>query len=681
MAGRSAEGAEGAGTSTSRSPRQSAIAALRALTPAAIVAVLGLQGLRYVQERDQAVALWLVAAQSLPLVWRSKRPTLVLGVTASAATVQLLLGLPATNATLGQVVATTTVVSRARWPRSWLPPAAVMVVNTAAALWGQPLDLTRHVVVTVTSLVLAWAIGDAGGRRAAVTAAIQGELAVREQNSGLRAQVKATEEQLRIAHELHQLVGEALDGIVVHAGAARLRSDLATVNRELATIEAIGRDVLAKLDRFLGLLRRSRDAPSADEPGWTLPVLRAQGRRLPKAVGPWVEVGALGGPVTVLFVLACIENFAVAESAAPSEPWVLLLTCAATLPLLLRRRWPRFVVVIVAGASAAQLMISMPVGNGVLAVPVAAHAVAVHAGWPSAVRFGFGSTAVLAALQARSSVVDAVEVGVIVAVAVGGAVYIGDATRMAREHDASLLSRLAAVEEQGRLQEQAAVATQREKAARDLHDSIGHTMSLIVVQAGAGRMIAGAGGAGAADQVLDTLMAVEQAARDALRRLDHMLSVRERMPRRTPAQELPESLAALAAHLQAAGTPIELWLDDLPDVPPATHETIFHLVQEALTNVIKHAPGASVTVHVAREGGHLSVRVQNTEGTVVVDPLPSGSRGLAGMRERVALLGGRLVAGPDQRGGFAVEALLPLKATSASKRHSPRSARVGTFVL
>jgi signal transduction histidine kinase len=393
-----------------------------------------------------------------------------------------------------------------------------------------------------------------------------------------------------------------------------------------------------------------------------------------------VSAGALVGPVAVLVVLASIENFAVAESAAPSAPWVLLLTGAATLPLLLRRRWPGLVVVVVAGASAAQLLIAMPVGNGVLAVPVAAHAVAVHAGRASAVRLGLGSTAVLAALQARLSVVDAVEMGVIVAVAVAGAIYIGDATRMAREHDASLLSRLAAVEEQGRLQEQAAVATQREKAARDLHDSIGHTMSLIVVQAGAGRMIAGAGGAGAADQVLEILMAVERAARAALRQLEDMLSVRGRMPTRTPAQDLSGSLAALATHLRSAGTPVELCLHDALDVPTATLETIFHLVQEALTNVIKHAPGASVTVQVARKGGEVSVRVHNTEGTVVVDPLPSGSRGLAGMRERVALLGGSLAAGPDQRGGFAVEALLPLEGTSAPMQ-SPRSARAGTPVL
>jgi hypothetical protein len=257
--------------------------------------VLGLQGLRYVSDQDQTVALWLVVAQSLPLVWRSKLPTWVLGLTAAAAAVQMLLGLPATNATLGQAVATTTVVSRTRWSRSWVPPVAVMALNTGAALWGEPLDLTRHVIVTATSLVVAWVIGDASGRRAAVTAAIEDELQVREQSSHLRAQLKATEEQLRIAQELHRLVGEALDGIVVHAGAARLRLDLATVSRELATIEAIGRDILARLDRFLGQLRSSRDAILPDDTGWTPPVPVAYGHRLPKALVPWVSVGVLVG--------------------------------------------------------------------------------------------------------------------------------------------------------------------------------------------------------------------------------------------------------------------------------------------------------------------------------------------------------------------------------------------------
>jgi signal transduction histidine kinase len=336
------------------------------------------------------------------------------------------------------------------------------------------------------------------------------------------------------------------------------------------------------------------------------------------------------------------------------------------------------VAVVVAGASAAQLLIAMPVGNGVLAVAVAAHSVAAYAGRTSAVRLGIGSTAVLVALNARLSGVDAAELGVIVAVAVAGAIYIGDVTRIAREHDASLMQRLAAVEEQGRLQEQAAVVTQREKAARDLHDSIGHAMSLIVVQAGAGRMTAAAGEAVAATQILEVLIAIERAARAALRQLDAMLSVIDHSATTAPVQDLTVALPAMARHMRAAGTPVDLWLDDLDDVPTAVRETVFHLVQEALTNVIKHAPGASVTIHVGREGEQVRVRVTNTEGTVVDEPLPSGSRGLSGMRERVALLGGQFTAGPDQHGGFTVEALLPLEEASAAQRQSPWSASAET---
>jgi signal transduction histidine kinase len=163
------------------------------------------------------------------------------------------------------------------------------------------------------------------------------------------------------------------------------------------------------------------------------------------------------------------------------------------------------------------------------------------------------------------------------------------------------MQRLAAVEEQGRLQEQAAVVTQREKAARDLHDSIGHTMSLIVVQAGAGRMTAGAGAAGAVDQVMEILMAIERAARAALQRLDDMLRVIDQSAMTAPVQDLSDALSAMAAHMRAAGTPVEMWLDDLRDVPKAMRETVFHVVQEALTNVIKHAPGAAVSIHVGRE--------------------------------------------------------------------------------
>jgi signal transduction histidine kinase len=242
-----------------------------------------------------------------------------------------------------------------------------------------------------------------------------------------------------------------------------------------------------------------------------------------------------------------------------------------------------------------------------------------------------------------------------------GAVYIGDATRATREHDASLLQRIGAVQAEGRIRAQAAVARERTQAARDLHDSIGHTMSLIVLRAGAARLMA-TPSASNAQGIPDALEAIERAARSALAEMDAMLAVvvEPDDPTAEPVvtAEHPD-MDSLVADVRAAGCSIEFETDDIIDLPLALQTTIFRLVQEALTNVVKHAPGAPATVRISRSNDEVSVRVSNAAAPSREEQLPSGSRGLAGMRERVASLGGELSAGPDGSGGFKVNALLP----------------------
>lgn len=633
---------------------------LRTVLPALMIGVLGAQGLVLVEDQQRHVALWLLLLQCVPLLVRPRFPRSVLGVAVAAAMVQVLLGMPATNATLGQAVALVTVVVRTGWPSSLVLPAVVLVLNVAAAWMGGLPALGHHALIMGASLAVAWAIGDATGQRVAAAEAVETELAVRTATAQWRSQLAASQERLRIAEELHRLVGEALDAIVVQAGAARLR---ATGARErLVTIESIARDVLSALDRFLGLLRRDDGdpAPTAREAS-AQPVALSAGHRLPPE---WVSVArALGvlGPVVVLLTLAGIENFGVPAAQRPGAAGVVLLTVAATVPLVWRGSWPLFVAAAVCAASAVQLLIGMPVGNGVLAVAVAAHAVAVHHGWKRGAAWGLGSTVVLLALDARLDPADALELGVVVTVMVLGAVYIGDATRVAREHDASLQARIAAVETEAQLRERAAVAAERTQAARDLHDSIGHTMSLIVLQSGAARLTVSADANGVSERTAGALTSIEHAARSALEALDDTVDLVVAPTEPFPRLTVPASdLSGLVTGVRAAGTAVEVLEDDTADLPSAVRTAVFRIVQEALTNVLKHAPGATVTVSVRRGPGDVEVRVVNTAARAPEEELPSGSRGVTGMQERAARLGGELSAGPDGHGGFAVRAVLPV---------------------
>jgi signal transduction histidine kinase len=234
-----------------------------------------------------------------------------------------------------------------------------------------------------------------------------------------------------------------------------------------------------------------------------------------------------------------------------------------------------------------------------------------------------------------------------------GALAMGEADRRAAAAEAELHRRLASAEDDDRLRLHAAVVDQRALAARDLHDSLGHTISLIVLLAGAARL---------GRDFATSVAGVERAARTALAELDERVDATSYAD---PALPFPQCLQDLADDVRAAGTPVTLHTEGVDDLPPGVGRTVHLLVREALTNVLKHAAGAPTAVRVERSGNVVRVSVTNVAGPGDPDPLPSGSRGLAGMRERVALFGGRFDAGPDGNGGFVLNAGVPLPAVEA----------------
>jgi signal transduction histidine kinase len=199
----------------------------------------------------------------------------------------------------------------------------------------------------------------------------------------------------------------------------------------------------------------------------------------------------------------------------------------------------------------------------------------------------------------------------------------------------------------------AAVLEERLRIARDLHDVVGHGMGAITVQAGTGRV---ALDAGVDEEVRRALVTIEQSGRGVLREVRWLVGVlRDR-----PDEPKVADLTKLADAAHSAGISVELTIDPSAEqAPPATAEALYRIVQESLTNVLRHSGADHVHVQV--------VQVQNSGAEIVLTVLDNGGatvatdgNGIRGMRERAGALGGRLSAGPRlDAPGWKVDARLP----------------------
>jgi signal transduction histidine kinase len=224
---------------------------------------------------------------------------------------------------------------------------------------------------------------------------------------------------------------------------------------------------------------------------------------------------------------------------------------------------------------------------------------------------------------------------------------VGDRERRAQiaERERDLAAREAVVEERARI-------------ARELHDVIAHHVSMIVLQAGAERRVLD----GANTSTREVLETVEHAGRSALtemRRLLGMLRADADEPL-TPQPGLSE-VPILVTQLREAGLPVELQVEgERRELPVGIELSAYRIVQEALTNALKHAGEARASVNIRYGSDSLELEIAD-DGTGAMTPVSSGGHGLVGMRERVALYGGRLDAGRRPSGGFAVRVLLPIR--------------------
>jgi signal transduction histidine kinase len=227
-----------------------------------------------------------------------------------------------------------------------------------------------------------------------------------------------------------------------------------------------------------------------------------------------------------------------------------------------------------------------------------------------------------------------------------------------RVRDADLARQVALQAEQER-EEQArlAVAEERARIARELHDVVGHSVSVMTVQASAVRRLLDDD----QEKVRDALEVVEQTGREALAEMRRMVGVLRR-PEEAPAlapQPSLEQLDRLVAVTREAGLPVEVRVEGTPRQLPATLDaTAYRIVQEALTNAVKHANADHAEVVVRYGNGKVELIVSD-DGRGNGDGGGSG-HGLVGMRERVSVHGGELEAGPQTGGGFRLRATLPV---------------------
>ena len=203
-----------------------------------------------------------------------------------------------------------------------------------------------------------------------------------------------------------------------------------------------------------------------------------------------------------------------------------------------------------------------------------------------------------------------------------------------------------------------AVVEERARIARELHDVIAHHVSMIVLQAGAERRVLD-GGNDSTREVLETVERTGRSALTEMRRLLGMLRGDATDPL-TPQPGLTD-VPILVGQLRDAGLPVELHVEGDPfELPVGIELSAYRIVQEALTNALKHAGEARATVDIRYGPDSLELEIVD-DGAGASTRVASSGHGLVGMRERVALYGGRLDAGRRPGGGFAVRVLLPIR--------------------
>jgi len=377
------------------------------------------------------------------------------------------------------------------------------------------------------------------------------------------------------------------------------------------------------------------------------------------AIGDRLRLSPVGVDVAVAVLVfgAGIVNVAAQDGAGISKIPVagFLMLAIGCVALFWRRSWPLAVLAVALANSLAWTAFDFP-GNPIFLVLASLYAVGRYfpKGW-----IGLAALAVALAVVGFGQVADGDPASEIVAALVVTTLpwYVGRRVRIRGFYVAAARERAEHLEWKRATEAQRAIADARAGIARELHDVVAHNVSVMTVQAGVARLVV----ADDPERAQVAIGAVEEAGRRALDELRHLLGVLR--PETASGELAPQPTLSrvheLVDQLRQTGMSISLATEAPSELPVRVDLFAYRIVQEALTNVLKHG-GVDAAAHVRLEetDGYLDIEVTDT-GTAA-GTLPGSGQGIVGMKERAILLGGTLEAGPRPEGGFRVRARLPI---------------------
>jgi signal transduction histidine kinase len=388
-----------------------------------------------------------------------------------------------------------------------------------------------------------------------------------------------------------------------------------------------------------------------------------------------------GDLVIVAVVVAVIElNVAVGggSGAAPLDALAVAIGAVIALPLLVHRRWPRAVLLI----TFAEMIVFYLVHRRnispapLMFVPAYDAALAGYLAWAIAIPAVIMVAGLFAVGLSGVPLVDVLADFLPSFAIFILAVALGEVVRGRRALAAETARRLALAEEEQRSEAARLMAEERLRIARELHDTVAHSMATITVQAGSALRVLSPAGDG---EVRDALVTIRETSKTAL---GEMRAVLGRL--RGDADDARDAdvasagsmgldrLPELSAAVTAAGSPVRVSVEGEPEpLPSAIDHAAYRILQESLTNVLRHAArGTPADVCLRYAPDSVTITVSN-DGRAPDGGFPGAGNGLRGMRERAAAAGGDLEAGPGAGGGFLVTAKLPRRAAA------PGSLRTG----
>lgn len=381
---------------------------------------------------------------------------------------------------------------------------------------------------------------------------------------------------------------------------------------------------------------------------------------------PRTADGLLAAVVTTVAVAAHLFGESPAEDPNVIDPswWTIVLVLIGTIPLAWRRVRPMTVVLVVVAAEVLSLFVGMT-GAAFLGSVIAVYSVGAHTSGDARTRVMTAVTVMVLALFVAGWIdgLSLIDEFISTGVTLITAYVIGDNLRRRRLHVADLAERAERAEREQTLLAEQRVTAERTRIARDLHDVVAHSVSLMVIQAAAARRNL----TSAPEQAEQALSTIETTGRRTMTELRSILGVL-RDDSAPTATRLPQpSLDHLDELLDAGDLPVSSTIEgELDALPESIAISAYRIVQEALTNVRRHAgPVRAVDITLRVTDDRLEVVVDDDGRGGAADPSPGGF-GLRGMQERVAALGGTVAAGPRPGGGWSVRASIPLPAPITS---------------